>query len=101
MELIKEDKDNMENQKVKYPIGFKLIMIVAFLVLMVLGLSTALVVYMVSRDSETKAKDTNLTLNEVTSQTVESWLVTTQSNALGFFNDSLLSQNKKNRKGHV
>ena len=98
MELIKEDKDNMENQKVKYPIGFKLIMIVAFLVLMVLGLSTALVVYMVSRDSETKAKDTNLTLNEVTSQTVESWLVTTQSNALGFFNDSLLSQNKKTEK---
>lgn len=89
------EKINEEKQKVKYPIGFKLILIVAVLVLLVLGLSTALVVYMVSRDSETKAKDTNLTLNEVTAQTVESWLVTTQNNALGFFNDSLLSQNKK------
>lgn len=84
----------MEKQKVKYPIGFKLILIVAVLVLMVLGLSTALVVFMVSRDSETKAKDTNLTLNEVTSQTVESWMVTMQKNAIGFFNNTLLSRNK-------
>ncbi len=85
----------MEKQKVKYPIGLKMVMIVAFLVVLVLGLSTALVVFMVSRDSETKAKDTNLTLNEVTAQTVENWMVTMQNNALGFFNDSHLSQNKK------
>ncbi|MCQ2597711.1 MAG: HAMP domain-containing protein [Treponema sp.] len=85
----------MEMQKVKYPIGLKMVMIVAVLVVLVLGFSTAMVVYMVSRDSEAKAKDTNLTLNEVTAQTVENWMVNMQNNSLGFFNDSLLSQNKK------
>ncbi len=94
MEKQNMETQNEEKQRVKYPIGLKLILIVATLVLLVLGLSTALVVYMVSRDSETKAKDTNLTLNEVTAQTVESLVVTMQNNALGFFNNSLLSRNK-------
>lgn len=82
----------MNSQKVKFPIGLKLVIIVSTLVLMVLGLSTGIILYMVSDNSSTSAKDTNNTLNEITAETVNSLVVARQNNTLGFLNDALLSR---------
>lgn len=90
-----EKKTNKKGTKVKYPIGLKLILIFAALVVGVLGLSTFIVSELVGRDLKSKAQDTNLSLNNVTSSSVNSLIVSTQNNAIGFINDSLISQNEE------
>lgn len=91
-------KQENKKQKVKYPIGMKLVVLFTVLVVLVLGLSTAIVVYMVSRDSKVKAEDSNNTLNVVTSEAVQSLIVANQNNTLGFFNEVVLSRNKNAEK---
>ena len=52
-------KVEKKSGKVRYPIGFKMILIFAALVVGVLGLSTFVVAKLVSRDLRSKAQDTN------------------------------------------
>jgi len=91
-------KDENKKLKVKYPIGMKLVALFTILVVLVLGLSTAIVVMMVSNDSKVKAEDSNNTLNLVTSEAVQSMIVSNQNNVLGFFNEVILSRNKDAEK---
>lgn len=91
-------KQENKKQKVKFPIGMKLVTLFTVLVVLVLGLSTAIVVYMVSRDSKIKAEDSNNTLNVVTSEAVQSIIIANQNNTLGFLNELVLSRNKNIEK---
>ncbi|MCR5317628.1 MAG: hypothetical protein K6E22_05305 [Treponema sp.] len=49
--------------KIKYPISLKQILLFSFLILLVLGVSTALVSTLVRQDDRNKAEESNLALN--------------------------------------
>jgi adenylate cyclase len=66
--------------RVRYPIGFKLMTIVTVLLLLSLGAITALVSYMVTRDVQVTAEDTNFTVNAQAAITAETILQGTLSN---------------------
>ena len=68
--------------KVKYPIGAKLVIIITILLLVSLGVITALVSVMVSNDVQVTAEDNNLTINQRSAAEVEATLTAVRSNAL-------------------
>ncbi|MDR3248007.1 MAG: HAMP domain-containing protein [Treponema sp.] len=71
---------NTASGRVRYPIGFKLMTIVTVLLLLSLGTITALVSYMVTRDVQVTAEDTNFTVNAQAAITAETILQGTLSN---------------------
>ncbi|MFA6937240.1 MAG: adenylate/guanylate cyclase domain-containing protein [Treponema sp.] len=83
--------------KVSFPISFKLILIFAGLVLLVLGITTYMVSTLVRNDEKIKAEETNLTINERTAETVSTMFVSLQNGAAGLFNSlMLLSEDDRN-----
>jgi adenylate cyclase len=68
--------------KVRYPIGFKLMMINSLLLLASLGGISALVSVLVSRDVQMTAEENNFTTNQRASAEAERALSTVRSNAL-------------------
>ena len=71
--------------KIKYPISLKQILLFSFLIILVLGVSTALVSTLVHADDRIKAEENNLALNGRTAQTVQSAFENIQSNSYMLF----------------
>ena len=71
--------------KIKYPISLKQILLFSFLIILVLGVSTALVSTLVHADDRIKAEENNLALNGRTAQTVQSAFKNIQSNSYMLF----------------
>ncbi|MBO4321170.1 MAG: HAMP domain-containing protein [Treponema sp.] len=71
--------------KIKHPISLKQILLFSFLIIMVLGVSTALVSTLVRSDDRIKAEENNLALNGRTAQTVQSGFENIQSNSYVLF----------------
>lgn len=71
--------------KIKYPISLKQILLFSFLIILVLGVSTALVSTLVHADDRIKAEENNLALNGRTAQTVQSAFKNMQSNSYMLF----------------
>jgi adenylate cyclase len=69
-------------QKVKFPLGLKLAIIIGLIVLVSLMSVTFLNSYFVGEDVKITAEDNNLTLNTRSSETVQDKLETIRSNAL-------------------
>ncbi|GHT77870.1 adenylate/guanylate cyclase domain-containing protein [Spirochaetia bacterium] len=67
--------------KVKYPIGIKLVVIIAFLLILSLGAITLLVSYMVSADMRLIAEDNNFEVNRRAAAAAEAALETIRSHA--------------------
>jgi adenylate cyclase len=68
--------------RVRWPIGFKLMVIISILILLSLSLITALVSVMVSSDVRITAEDNNLNINSRSAAEAESVLNSIRSNAL-------------------
>ncbi|GHV74155.1 adenylate/guanylate cyclase domain-containing protein [Spirochaetia bacterium] len=83
----KKEKAAQPN-KVRYPIGIKLVTIITFLLLISLGAITVLVSVLVSGDLQITAEDNNFTVNRRSAAEAETVLQTYHSNALVFL-DSL------------
>jgi adenylate cyclase len=75
-------KEKVEGNKVRYPIGMKLVTIITFLLLFSLGAITVLVSVMVSADLRITAEDNNFTINQRSATEAETTLQTFHSNAL-------------------
>ncbi|GHU77864.1 adenylate/guanylate cyclase domain-containing protein [Spirochaetia bacterium] len=74
-------KGQKTGARVKYPIGIKLVIIVAFILILSLGAITVLVSYMVSQDLRLTAEDNNFEVNRRAAAEVEAALETIRSNA--------------------
>ncbi|GHV75554.1 adenylate/guanylate cyclase domain-containing protein [Spirochaetia bacterium] len=68
--------------RVRHPIGIKLVLITAVLLLISLGTLTILVSYMVSQDLRITAEDNNFSVNRRSAAAAETALQTIRSNAL-------------------
>ena len=71
--------------KIKFPISLKQILLFSFLIILVLGVSTALVSTLIRTDDRIKAEENNFALNGRTAQTVQSAFENIQSNSYVFF----------------
>ena len=85
--------------KIKFPISLKQILLFSFLIILVLGVSTALVSGLVRNDDRIKAEENNFALNGRTAQTVESSFENIQGNSYVLFEafettDSVIQQDK-------
>ena len=89
-------KKNHENKKmkksvkkhirVKHPIGFKLGTIFASLVILVLGITVALIYLLFANDQRVNAKSNTISLNETTANAVQLKLQNIQGNTNNFLN---------------
>jgi adenylate cyclase len=79
---VKKEPKRQNAGKIRYPIGFKLMVIISILILFSLSLITALVSVMVSSDVRLTAEDNNLSVNSRSAAETERALNTTRSNAL-------------------
>jgi adenylate cyclase len=77
-----DNKRKTAKTKIKYPIGFKLVVIITLIILLSLSLITALVSVMVSSDVRITAEENNLSVNSRSASAAESALNTVRSNAL-------------------
>ncbi|GHU61580.1 adenylate/guanylate cyclase domain-containing protein [Spirochaetia bacterium] len=82
----KEKAELQVRKRVRYPIGFKLVTIITFLLLISLGAITVLVSVLVSGDLQITAEDNNFTVNRRSATEAESTLKTFRSNSLVFLN---------------
>ena len=71
--------------KIKYPISLKQILLFSFLIILGLGVSTALVSTLIRTDDRIKAEENNLALNGRTAQTVQASFDNIQSNSYVLF----------------
>ena len=71
--------------KIKYPISLKQILLFSFLIILVLGVSTALVSTLIRTDDRIKAEENNLALNGRTAQTIQASFENIQSNSYVLF----------------
>ena len=71
--------------KIKYPISLKQILLFSFLIILVLGVSTALVSTLIRQDDKIKAEENNFALNGRTAQTVQSSFENIQNNSYVLF----------------
>ncbi|GHV06053.1 adenylate/guanylate cyclase domain-containing protein [Spirochaetia bacterium] len=78
--------------RVKYPIGIKLVVIIAFLLILSLGAITFLVSYMVSQDLQLTAEDNNFEVNRRAAAEVEAALETIRSNVRLFLDTNNIRQ---------
>lgn len=84
--------------KIKYPISLKQILLFSFLIILVLGVSTALVSTLVRADDKIKAEENNLALNGRTAQTVQSAFENMQSNSYILFESFSVVADEKQKK---
>ncbi|MBO4385597.1 MAG: HAMP domain-containing protein [Treponema sp.] len=84
--------------KIKYPISLKQILLFSFLIILVLGVSTALVSTLVRTDDKIKAEENNLALNGRTAQTVQSAFENMQSNSYILFESFSVVADEKQKK---
>ena len=71
--------------KIKFPISLKQILLFSFLIILVLGVSTALVSTLIRADDKIKAEENNFALNGRTAQTVEASFENIQNNSFVLF----------------
>ncbi|GHV27736.1 adenylate/guanylate cyclase domain-containing protein [Spirochaetia bacterium] len=83
--LAPKKKEGADN-KVRYPIGIKLVTIITILLLISLGAITVLVSVLVSGDLQITAEDNNFTVNRRSAAEAENILQTFRSNALVLLN---------------
>ena len=69
------------DQKIKFPIALKHILLFSFLIILVLGLTTFLVSTLVRGDDRRKAEENNHTINARTAQTVQQTFTNAQKNS--------------------
>jgi adenylate cyclase len=79
--VVRRSKETAGN-KVRYPIGIKLVTIITFLLLLSLGAITVLVSVMVSGDLRITAEENNFTINQRSAAEAETALQTFYSNGL-------------------
>lgn len=77
-----------KKNKIKHPIGVKLILIISFLMIVALGGVTYIVSYFITQDIRTNAEENNLTINSRTSSETENRLNSVIS-SIGMFVDLL------------
>lgn len=87
--------------KIKYPISLKQILLFSFLIILVLGVSTALVSTLIRQDDKIKAEENNLALNGRTAQTIESAFENIQSNSYIFFKAFAMAQTETEQKEFI
>jgi adenylate cyclase len=78
----KKEDDPQRIVKIRYPIGFKLVLIISILLLFSLAMITALVSVMVSQDVRITAESNNLSVNNRSAAEAENILSTIRSSAL-------------------
>ena len=71
--------------KIKFPISLKQILLFSFLIILVLGVSTALVSTLIRADDKIKAEENNFALNGRTAQTVQASFENIQNNSFVLF----------------
>lgn len=86
-------KEKKMKKNVRFPIGFKLVLIFSIMVIFALGATTFMIAKLFSDDERINANDTNFTINQRTSKTVEDTFYNIQNNTNGFFNFLLLIKN--------
>lgn len=84
------EKKDGSSQKVRRPIGIRLIFIISLLVLFSMGLITILVSYFISSDTRINAEDNNLTINSRTASDCKSRIDSAIS-SVGMFYDMIIS----------
>ena len=84
----KEEKKKLRKKhiKVKHPIGVKLSFIFAALIVLVLGITVALIYLLFGNDQRVTAKANTISLNETTANAVQTQLQNTQVNTSNFLN---------------
>ncbi|MDR0301972.1 MAG: HAMP domain-containing protein [Treponema sp.] len=80
--MSEESTAKTTSDKIEYPIGAKLIIIITALLLVSLGAITVLVSILVSDDVRVTAEDNNFTVNRRSALEAENFLVTVRSNTL-------------------
>lgn len=88
------------DQKVKRPIGGKLILIISTLVMLSMGLITVLVSYFISSDTRINAEENNLTINSRTASDCQSRLNSVISSA-GILFDIIISDSDEDSRERV
>jgi adenylate cyclase len=86
--------ENTKTAAVKYPIAFKLVTIVAVLLVISLSAITFLVSILVSADVQLTAEDNNYSTNIRTAEAIEMQLDTIRSSALSLISDIYIAKNK-------
>ncbi len=77
----KKNKTVVANDKVTFPIGAKLVVIISFLLILSLGIITGLVTWFGSKDVRVTAEENNRTVNVQTAHSTENELSTIRANA--------------------
>ncbi|GHU42266.1 adenylate/guanylate cyclase domain-containing protein [Spirochaetia bacterium] len=88
-------------EKLRFPIGAKLILIVTILLLVSLGLITSLVAMFVSSDILKTAKKNNFEINEMSAQTTENELLSIKANTSVLLNNLSVLYSQKNNNTEV
>src|SRR5574344_385241 len=89
-----QGKKEVNSQKVKFPISFKLVLIFSMLVVVVLGVTTYMVSTLVRNDEKIKAEENNHTINGRTAVAVQDTFLSVYQNAKFYF-DTLYIANQK------
>jgi adenylate cyclase len=84
--LVVRKKKETAGNRVRYPIGIKLVTIITFLLLISLGAITVLVSVLVRGDLQITAEDNNFTVNRRSAAEAENTLQTFRSNAIVLLN---------------
>ena len=85
-EIKKMDKSLKKHIKVRHPIGAKLGAIFSLLVILVLGITVALVYVLFANDQRVNAKSNTISLNETTANAVQLQLQNIQGNTNNYLN---------------
>ena len=80
----KKKKNNVQPDKVRHPIGVKLIAIISMIVLVALGGVTYAVSYFVTSDVRNNAEENNLTINSRTAADTENRITSALSSVAMF-----------------
>ncbi|MBP5284462.1 MAG: adenylate/guanylate cyclase domain-containing protein, partial [Treponema sp.] len=100
--LLRSARNDKEarNDKVRHPIGVKLILLTSLIVLASMGLITVLVSYFISSDTRINAEDNNLTINSRTASDCQSRLNSIISSS-GILYDILITDTDEESQNRV
>lgn len=84
------EEKKIKKQKIRHPIGMKLILLFAVLVIFALGITTFMVARLFTSDVGVRAMDNNLEMNSQTSNTIQGAFLNVQSDVNGLMNYLLL-----------
>ena len=84
--IVKAKKPAKKHIKVRHPIGVKLSGIFSLLVILVLGITVALVYILFANDQRVSAKSNTISLNETTANAVQLQLGNIQGNTNNYLN---------------